>query len=106
MNAWIVERWRDDMLYWNPAHFGGIREIILPKDSIWIPDTTLYNSLVMDDAESRRLLNAKLTTDVYKTVLVELLYPTLYKFSCMLNLKFFPFDIQVCSLLNSNILTY
>ncbi|KAK0394606.1 hypothetical protein QR680_000832 [Steinernema hermaphroditum] len=99
MNAWIVERWRDDMLYWNPEKFGGIREIILPKDEIWIPDTTLYNSLVMNDAESRRLLNAKLTTDPRrKTVLVELLYPTLYKFSCMLDLRFFPFDVQACKM--------
>uniref|UniRef100_A0A1I8A6X9 Neur_chan_LBD domain-containing protein n=1 Tax=Steinernema glaseri TaxID=37863 RepID=A0A1I8A6X9_9BILA len=99
MNAWIVERWRDDMLYWNPAQFEGIKEIILPKDEIWIPDTTLYNSLVMNDAESRRLLNAKLTTDTYrKTVLVELLYPTLYKFSCMLDLRFFPFDVQACKM--------
>lgn len=33
-----------------------------------------------------------------KAALVELLYPTIYKFSCLLNLRFFPFDIQVCSM--------
>ncbi|VDM37708.1 unnamed protein product [Toxocara canis] len=99
MNAWIVERWTDELLYWNPAHFDNISDILLPYDSIWIPDTTLYNSLVMNDGESRRLLNAKLTSDLVQgTTLIEMLYPTLYKFSCMLNLKFFPYDTQECIL--------
>lgn len=50
----------------------------------------------MKDEDSRRLLNAKLITDVeQQAVHVELLYPTIYKFSCLLNLRFFPFDVQV-----------
>lgn len=47
----------------------------------------MYNSLVMKDDDTRRLLNAKLTTNVTrKAALIELLYPTIYKFSCLLNL--------------------
>ncbi|KAI1727886.1 neurotransmitter-gated ion-channel ligand binding domain-containing protein [Ditylenchus destructor] len=97
LNAWIVERWKDDLLYWNPDRFDGLREIVLPREAVWIPDTTLYNSLVMNDAESRRLHSVKITTLKHqKTALVEMLYPTLYKFSCMLDLRFFPFDVQHC----------
>ncbi|KAL3110445.1 hypothetical protein niasHT_019306 [Heterodera trifolii] len=97
LNSWIVERWRDDLLHWAPAQFGGLREIVLPRDSVWIPDTTLYNSLVMDDEQSRRILNVKLNTlQREKSALVEMLYPTLYQFSCMLDLRFFPYDIQHC----------
>uniref|UniRef100_A0A0M3IHQ8 Neurotransmitter-gated ion-channel ligand-binding domain-containing protein n=1 Tax=Ascaris lumbricoides TaxID=6252 RepID=A0A0M3IHQ8_ASCLU len=99
MNAWVVERWTDELLYWNPADFENISEILLPYDNVWIPDTTLYNSLVMDNAESRRLLNVKLTSDLVQgTTLIEMLYPTLHKFSCLLNLKFFPYDTQECIL--------
>ncbi|KAK6046953.1 hypothetical protein COOONC_15543 [Cooperia oncophora] len=48
----------------------------------------LYNSLVMDDQDTRRLLNAKLTTrGKEKGALVELLYPTIYKLSCLLDLR-------------------
>ncbi|KAK0403649.1 hypothetical protein QR680_017050 [Steinernema hermaphroditum] len=95
INAWIIERWYDDLLYWNPKEFGSIKQIILPSGVVWIPDTTLYNSLVMNDDDSTRLLNVKLTPDTQKqSTLVELLYPTLYQFSCMLDLRFFPFDIQ------------
>ncbi|KAI1727345.1 neurotransmitter-gated ion-channel ligand binding domain-containing protein [Ditylenchus destructor] len=97
LNAWIVERWKDDLLYWNPDRFDGLKEIVLPREAVWIPDTTLYNSLVMSDAESRRLHSVKITTLKHqKTALVEMLYPTLYKFSCMLDLRFFPFDVQHC----------
>jgi hypothetical protein len=99
LNAWIVERWYDDLLYWNPARFGRLSQISLPKDSCWIPDTTIYNSLIMDEAESKRLINVKITTiPKKKTALVELLYPTLYKISCLLDLTFFPFDIQACKM--------
>uniref|UniRef100_A0AC34FCP5 Uncharacterized protein n=1 Tax=Panagrolaimus sp. ES5 TaxID=591445 RepID=A0AC34FCP5_9BILA len=99
LNAWIVERWYDDLLYWNPARFGGLSQISLPKDSCWIPDTTIYNSLTMDEAESKRLINVKITTiPKKKTALVELLYPTLYKISCLLDLTFFPFDMQSCKM--------
>lgn len=44
-------------------------------------------SLVMKDDDTRRLLNVKLTTNTTrKAVLIELLYPTIYKFSCLLSL--------------------
>ncbi|KAL7077719.1 hypothetical protein ACQ4LE_003060 [Meloidogyne hapla] len=53
----------------------------------------------MKDDDSRRLLNAKLTTNLTrKAVLVELLYPTIYKFSCLLNLRYFPYDLQECTM--------
>lgn len=49
----------------------------------------------MKDDDTRRLLNVKLTTDEkIHAAYIELLYPTIYKFSCLLNLRFFPFDIQ------------
>ncbi|ETN71006.1 Neurotransmitter-gated ion-channel ligand binding domain protein [Necator americanus] len=105
LNAWIVERWVDNLLGWDPEDFSNVTEIMIPFDQIWIPDTTLYNSLVMDDDDTRRLLNAKLTTrGKEKGALVELLYPTIYKLSCLLDLskflsfRFFPFDVQTCKL--------
>jgi hypothetical protein len=53
----------------------------------------------MNEAESKRLINVKITTiPKRKTALVELLYPTLYKISCLLDLRFFPFDIQACKM--------
>ena len=88
---------------------------------IWIPDTTLYNTysrvsngtshnyrLLMKDDEMRRPQHVKLTTDFQnKRVLVEFLYPAIYKFYCRLylqvndpskkifkNLSFFPSTLR------------
>ncbi|VIO94135.1 Uncharacterized protein BM_BM6030 [Brugia malayi] len=103
LNAWIIERWYDEFLYWRPEDYDNITEIHLPHSSIWLPDTTLYNSLIMKDDDTRRLLNVKLTADEnIRAAYIELLYPTIYKFSCLLNLRFFPFDIQVCSMIFSS----
>ncbi|KHN71397.1 Acetylcholine receptor subunit alpha-type des-2, partial [Toxocara canis] len=44
LNAWIIERWYDEFLFWLPSEYENITEIRLPYDSIWLPDTTLYNS--------------------------------------------------------------
>ncbi|VDN27388.1 unnamed protein product [Gongylonema pulchrum] len=57
----------------------------------------------MKDEDSRRLLNAKLTSNGSRqAAYVELLYPTIYKFSCLLNLRFFPFDVQICKMIFSS----
>uniref|UniRef100_A0A915IUB0 Neurotransmitter-gated ion-channel ligand-binding domain-containing protein n=1 Tax=Romanomermis culicivorax TaxID=13658 RepID=A0A915IUB0_ROMCU len=39
----MVQTWHDELLSWDPSDFGGLDTIILPHDSIWIPDTYLYN---------------------------------------------------------------
>lgn len=58
-----------------------------------------FYRLVMKEEESRRLLNVKLTTNKTKeSVLIEMLYPTIYTFSCKLRVVDFPFDRQSCVL--------
>uniref|UniRef100_A0A1I7SN74 Neur_chan_LBD domain-containing protein n=1 Tax=Bursaphelenchus xylophilus TaxID=6326 RepID=A0A1I7SN74_BURXY len=49
----------------------------------------------MSDSESRRIQSIKVTTLPHKrTAQIEFLYPTLYKFSCTLDLRMFPYDEQ------------
>ncbi|CAI4227023.1 unnamed protein product [Auanema sp. JU1783] len=100
VSAWVIERWFDEFLYWNPMDFDNITEIKLHHSHIWIPDTTLYNTLVMKDDDQRRLLYVKITTDFErKRAYVEFLYPAIYKFYCRLYLQFFPFDSQTCHMI-------
>ncbi|CEF64544.1 Neurotransmitter-gated ion-channel transmembrane domain and Neurotransmitter-gated ion-channel family and Neurotransmitter-gated ion-channel ligand-binding domain and Nicotinic acetylcholine-gated receptor, transmembrane domain-containing protein [Strongyloides ratti] len=99
INCWVVERWEDPMLYWDPNDFEGIDEIVLPEHNVWKPDTTLYNSLVMEDSASKRLQHVKLNTNnITKTTTVEMLYPAIYKSSCIIDLRYFPFDYTRCIL--------
>lgn len=42
-NVWLDQEWNDELLRWNPEDFGGIEEIRIPCDKIWLPDIVLYN---------------------------------------------------------------
>ncbi|VDD85698.1 unnamed protein product [Enterobius vermicularis] len=99
----LFQRWFDEFLFWDPASYNNITEVRLPHDAIWLPDTTLYNSLVMKDEDQRRLLNAKLVTRLdLNATYIEMLYPAIFKFSCLLNLKYFPYDVQRCRMIFSS----
>ncbi|EPB74356.1 Neurotransmitter-gated ion-channel ligand binding domain protein [Ancylostoma ceylanicum] len=100
VSAWVIERWHDEFLFWDPAKYDNITEVKMHHSHIWIPDTTLYNTLVMKDDDQRRLLYAKVSTEYEKRrSYVEFLYPAIYKFHCRLYLQFFPFDSQECHML-------
>ncbi|CAJ0915410.1 unnamed protein product, partial [Mesorhabditis belari] len=100
VSAWIIERWYDDFLYWNPDNFENITEVKIPWTQIWIPDTVLYNTVVMKDDDQRRLMYAKITTKYKeKRSYVEFLYPAIFTFSCKLYLQFFPYDVQTCHMI-------
>ncbi|KJH47091.1 hypothetical protein DICVIV_06851 [Dictyocaulus viviparus] len=43
LNVWVIQKWRDDFLGWNPHLYGMINTTILPYDAIWLPDTYIYN---------------------------------------------------------------
>lgn len=38
-----VQEWFDHKLKWNPNEYGGIEDINLPAEQIWLPDIVLYN---------------------------------------------------------------
>lgn len=40
----MIERWHDELLYWDPEEFDNITETKLHYTQLWIPDTTLYNT--------------------------------------------------------------
>ena len=40
----IMQEWMDIYLAWDPAAYGGVKEVRLPITRIWKPDILLYNS--------------------------------------------------------------
>ncbi|CAI5453606.1 unnamed protein product [Caenorhabditis angaria] len=99
INAWVSEKWLDGMLGWEAKEYSNVSQLILPHSKIWIPDTTLYNSLEMSESNIERDLHVQLTTGGknYGSN-IKLLYPKIFISSCLLNLRYFPFDIQTCTL--------
>lgn len=87
--------WTDEDLMWDPDNYGGIDSIALPADAIWKPNMVLYNDIdVTFSQESTATLN--LIASSYGQVIH--LYRVSYKSSCVMSLKYFPFDRQNCTL--------
>uniref|UniRef100_A0A914DW60 Neurotransmitter-gated ion-channel ligand binding domain protein n=1 Tax=Acrobeloides nanus TaxID=290746 RepID=A0A914DW60_9BILA len=105
LNLWVIQKWNDDFLGWNPFKYGMINITILPYESIWLPDTYVYNSVVMNREETERYINAVVETQFWegkRGSKIKLMYPSLYRTSCLLDIRFFPYDQQNCTLIISS----
>ncbi|XP_074712664.1 neuronal acetylcholine receptor subunit beta-3 isoform X3 [Strix uralensis] len=92
-NVWLKQEWIDYKLSWNPEEYGGITAIRVPSESLWLPDIVLF-----ENADGR--FEGSLMTKVivkYNGV-VTWMPPASYKSSCMMDVTFFPFDRQNCSM--------
>ncbi|RXN15630.1 neuronal acetylcholine receptor subunit alpha-5-like protein [Labeo rohita] len=91
-NVWMKQEWTDMKLRWNPDHYLGITSIRVPSDSIWIPDIVLY-----DNADGN--FEATVTKAVVRyDGTISWTPPANYKSACTIDVTFFPFDLQNCSM--------
>ncbi|XP_076012252.1 neuronal acetylcholine receptor subunit alpha-5 [Genypterus blacodes] len=91
-NVWMKQEWIDMKLRWNPDEYLGITTIRVPSNTIWIPDIVLY-----DNSDGR--FEGTVTKAVVKydgTILWT--PPANYKSACTIDVTFFPFDLQNCSM--------
>ncbi|KAG8190481.1 hypothetical protein JTE90_016719 [Oedothorax gibbosus] len=93
-NCWLNQIWIDYGLRWNHSDFGGIRVVRIPADKVWRPDVILYNN-----ADSQ-YNNAILSTNVIVGSDGNLtwLSSAIFRSSCKINVAWFPFDEQNCSM--------
>ncbi|XP_063077445.1 acetylcholine receptor subunit delta-like [Engraulis encrasicolus] len=99
-NVWIEHEWTDPRLSWNSSEFDGIVKLRLPPRMVWLPEIVLENN---NDAQFQ--------VAYYSNVLVSndgsiyWLPPAIFRSSCTINVNYFPFDWQNCTLKFSS-LTY
>uniref|UniRef100_A0ABM5EXK0 Neuronal acetylcholine receptor subunit alpha-3 n=1 Tax=Pogona vitticeps TaxID=103695 RepID=A0ABM5EXK0_9SAUR len=92
-NLWLRHIWNDYKLKWNPDNYGGVQFIRVPSQKIWKPDIVLYNNAVGDfqvDDKTKALLNY--TGNITWTP------PAIFKSSCKIDVTYFPFDYQNCTM--------
>ncbi|KAG9352062.1 hypothetical protein JZ751_020475, partial [Albula glossodonta] len=92
-NLWLRHIWNDYKLRWDPKQFGGVEFIRVPSNRIWKPDIVLYNNAVGDfqvDDKTKALLryNGDVTW----------IPPAIFKSSCKIDVTYFPFDYQNCTM--------
>ncbi|KAI5616552.1 cholinergic receptor, nicotinic, beta polypeptide 3a precursor, partial [Silurus asotus] len=85
--------WTDYKLSWNPENYGGITSIRVPSENIWLPDIVLYENA---DGRFEGSLMTKAIVKYNGTVTWT--PPASYKSSCTMDVTFFPFDRQNCSM--------
>ncbi|KAI1727934.1 neurotransmitter-gated ion-channel ligand binding domain-containing protein [Ditylenchus destructor] len=101
MNVWMIQKWKDEMLDWDPRDYDMINTTILPHEVLWIPDTYLYNSVVMNADETERYMNIRADSLFWEGKQgsnMSFLYPAIYTVTCRLNIRYFPYDQQNCTL--------
>ncbi|XP_031564357.1 acetylcholine receptor subunit alpha-1-B-like [Actinia tenebrosa] len=84
--------WQDKHLTWDPATYGGLRQVHLDANDIWTPPLILYNNA--DGPLEYSKVRALVKHDGNVTWLVA----TMIKSSCNIDVKHFPFDEQLCKL--------
>ena len=96
LNTWLRKYWKNSYLSWNPEK-SNITQLTLTKNDVWTPDIELMNA-----AKTPEIYN--LNGGMYLYPDGEMLWsmPSVYKMSCPLNLKFFPFDTQICTMIFSS----
>ncbi|XP_034241492.1 acetylcholine receptor subunit beta-like 2 isoform X2 [Thrips palmi] len=92
-NLWVEQKWVDYKLRWSPEHYGGVEELYVPSEHIWLPDIVLYNNADGNyEVTLMTRATVKYTGEVYWKP------PAIYKSSCKINVLYFPFDEQSCDM--------
>ncbi|XP_010636570.1 neuronal acetylcholine receptor subunit alpha-4, partial [Fukomys damarensis] len=92
-NVWVKQEWHDYKLRWDPSDYENVTSIRIPSEFIWRPDIVLYNNADGDFAVTH-LTKAHLFHDGR----VQWAPPAIYKSSCSIDVTFFPFDQQNCTM--------
>ncbi|KAJ8269484.1 hypothetical protein COCON_G00120910 [Conger conger] len=92
-NVWLWQEWTDNNLRWNPEDYGGIASIRVPSENIWLPDIVLY-----ENADGRFEGSIMTKAIVKFNGTVTWTPPASYKSACTMDVTFFPFDRQNCSM--------
>ncbi|ELT96196.1 hypothetical protein CAPTEDRAFT_131936, partial [Capitella teleta] len=91
--GWLIVKWLDERLQWESTEYDNMTEFVVASTSIWtpelalinaveyqFPDFTNYRAILMNDGEVRWE-----PAGVFET-------------SCKIDITFYPYDNQVCSL--------
>ncbi|GMT04230.1 hypothetical protein PENTCL1PPCAC_26404 [Pristionchus entomophagus] len=92
--SWLNINWMDGRLRWNESVWGGIKQIYIPHYRLWKPDIILVNNAI------REYHASLVSTDIMATSEgnVTWLFSAIFKSSCRIQVRYYPFDDQTCDL--------
>ncbi|XP_076621692.1 nicotinic acetylcholine receptor alpha2 isoform X1 [Colletes latitarsis] len=87
----FAQEWQDHKFQWDPAEYGGVTELYVPSEHIWLPDIVLYNN-----ADGEYGVTTMTKAILHYTGKVLWTPPAIFKSSCEIDVRYFPFDQQTC----------
>ncbi|XP_076047465.1 acetylcholine receptor subunit alpha-L1-like [Oratosquilla oratoria] len=90
-NVWLDHEWMDRKFKWDPNHYGGVKELYVPSETIWLPDIVLYNN-----ADGEYIVTTMTKAILHHDGRVVWSPPAIFKSSCVIDVEYFPFDQQEC----------
>ncbi|KAK2494741.1 hypothetical protein MC885_006088 [Smutsia gigantea] len=92
-SVWIGIDWQDYRLNYSKDDFGGIETLRVPSELVWLPEIVLENNI---DGQFGVAYDANVLVD--EGGYVRWLPPAIYRSTCAIEVTYFPFDWQNCSL--------
>ncbi|XP_071345580.1 neuronal acetylcholine receptor subunit alpha-7-like [Trachinotus anak] len=92
-NIWLKLHWKDYYLQWNESDYPGVLNVRFPDHLIWKPDILLYNSA---DERFDATFHTNILVD--NTGHCSYIPPGIFKSTCYIDVRWFPFDVQRCDL--------
>uniref|UniRef100_A0A1I7X6B9 Ligand-gated ion channel 4 n=1 Tax=Heterorhabditis bacteriophora TaxID=37862 RepID=A0A1I7X6B9_HETBA len=92
--SWLNINWLDQRLVWNHTEWGGIKTIYIPHQRLWKPDIILVNNAIREYHASLVSTDIMATSDGNVTWL----FSALFRSSCPIRVRYYPFDDQECDL--------
>ncbi|KAF2368044.1 Neurotransmitter-gated ion-channel ligand-binding domain [Trinorchestia longiramus] len=86
-----MKEWRDHKFQWDPNEYGGVTELYVPSEIIWLPDIVLYNN-----ADGEYIVTTMTKAVLHYDGRVVWNPPAIFKSSCEIDVSYFPFDQQYC----------
>ncbi|XP_014645049.1 PREDICTED: acetylcholine receptor subunit beta isoform X3 [Ceratotherium simum simum] len=93
----ISLEWTDYRLSWNPAEYEGIESLRITAESVWLPDVVLLNN---NDGNFDVALDINVVVSSDGSVRWQ--PPGIYRSSCSIQVTYFPFDWQNCTMVFSS----
>lgn len=92
-NVWLKHFWPDNRLEWDEETYPHIKVLRVPSSIIWLPDIVLFNN-----ADGKYEVTLMTKALIYPDGYIYWLPPAIYKSSCKINVRYFPFDRQICEM--------
>ena len=94
LRGFLEVKWTDQFLTWESEDFGGVTKINVKNENIWLPDLALMNAYDSPTEMGQKDLRTTVNND---GVCITWPYKS-FKVGCKINIRKFPFDVQVCEL--------